>query len=293
LTDVQRGTAAGWPFWAPSDDEGASRALDLAAVGPGDRVADLGCGDGRVLVEAARRGASVIGVECDGELAEQARAALADAALPGEVVEGDLFAVDLEQVDVAFCYLSPATLQRLVARLASGTRLVTVDFEVPGLAPDAVDGAAHLYVLPGTPAAVPAHDDGGAWASAGTLAVAPPDLESLTCLDLHHPGGPVQITVSPTLDGVVRVEAGTDHAHPGQVVAVDVVWAPAPAGVAHCGTIRCTGVEPHALLAVREDWSALANQWELSADGAASIAAHVASHPGPHTLDDLLDAAEG
>ena len=44
------GTAsAGWPFWVPSSEEAIERALDLAAITKGDVVADLGCGDGRVL----------------------------------------------------------------------------------------------------------------------------------------------------------------------------------------------------------------------------------------------------
>ena len=79
---------------------------------------------------------------------------------------------------------------------------------------------------------------------------------------------------------------------PGQIVAIDIVWAPDVEGRAHIGTLRCAGVEPHALIAVREDWSPEGNQWELSADGAAGIAGHLATHPGPHTLASLLDAAE-
>src|SRR5687768_4519465 len=80
----------GWPFWAPSDEASVEAALDLAAVGPGDRVADLGCGDGHVLVRATQRGAKVVGVETDAELAQQARDALAAAGADGEVIEGDL-----------------------------------------------------------------------------------------------------------------------------------------------------------------------------------------------------------
>jgi SAM-dependent methyltransferase len=289
LTDLSRGTQAGWPFWAPSDDDAATRALDLASVVPGDRVADLGCGDGRVLVAASRRGAEVFGVESDAALAEVARKALAAARARGTVVQGDLFEVDLD-VDVVFCYLAPSTLQRLVPRLRPGVRLVTLDFEVPGLEPDATDGNVNLYCLPGTPG--PPRADLEPWPSAGTLAVAPPDVESLTCLDLRHPGGPVEVSVSPTLEGLVRIDTGTDHAEPGQVIAIDVVWLPAPEGAAHVGTLRCAGVTSHALIAVREEWGSEGSQWELSDDGAAAIAAHLASEPGPHTLASLLDAAD-
>jgi SAM-dependent methyltransferase len=289
---TSRGTRAGWPFWAPSDDDGAARALDLAGVQAGDRVADLGCGDGRVLVAAARRGAEVLGIESDADLAELSRKSLAAEGLRGTVVRGDLFEVELD-VDVAFCYLAPATLQRLVPRLRHGTRLVTVDFEVPGLVPDAVDGPARLYRLPGIPIPRAGRREIRAWPSAGTLAVAPPDVESLTCLEVRHRGGDVEVTVGPTLSGVVSIATGADRAHGAQVVAVDVVWSPAAAGAAHVGTLRCHGVEPHALIAVREDWSPQGNHWELTADGAAAIAAHIATHHRPHTLASLLDAAEG
>jgi hypothetical protein len=290
MTDVQPGTDVGWPFWAPSDDDGASRALDLAGVRPGDRVADLGCGDGRVLVAAARRGADVTGVESDAELAMQARTALAEAGLVGEVLEADLFAVDLD-VDVVFCYLTPATLQRLVPRLRDGMRLVTVDFDVPGLVPDACDGAARLYLLPATSADVTISRG---WPTGGTLAVAPPGVESLTCLEVVHPGGRVEVTLSPSLESVVTVQTGADAVAPGTRVAVDLVWAPgADRGAVHAGSLRVEGIGAHALLALRDDWDELGAQWELSDEGAANIAAHVATHAGPHNLATLLSAAEG
>lgn len=123
-----------WPFFAPSRRKAIERALTLAALAPGERFVDLGCGDGRVLVAAARRGARVLGIEADGELVEQARRRLDRAGVDGRVVEGDIFDCEID-ADVVFAYLTPGTLQELTSRFQAmaGTRLVTLDFAVPDL----------------------------------------------------------------------------------------------------------------------------------------------------------------
>ena len=160
-------------------------ALDLAGVSSGDRVIDLGCGDGQVLLAAARRGATVSGIEADPDLAEEARGNLAGAGVEAEIRTGDLFDPGLPlDADVFFTYLAPATLQRLLPRLAPhrSARLVTVDFDVPGLTPTRRSGSARLYVLPGRRRPVGAPG----WPCAGTLVATVPDHQSLSCLDVGH-----------------------------------------------------------------------------------------------------------
>ena len=286
---VARGTEAGWPFWAPSDPHAVERALDLAGVREGVRFVDLGCGDGHVLVAAARRGANVRGIECDAELADEARVALAVEGLGGDVLVGDLFATDL-RADVAFTYLAPATLQRLVPLLADAgvRRLVTLDFEVPGFAPDVVDGAAHLYEFP-LRRCPPAS---AGWRSRGTLVVTVPDVESLTCLELVHPGGPVSARLGPTLADRVSVATGVDHAACDEAVAIDLRWAALPSGSLAYGVLEIEGAGPHALVALfsADDEE---SQWELSDEGAANLLGTVAGHTNGFTFADLLAAAEG
>jgi hypothetical protein len=291
VTSETHGTETGWPFWAPSDNELAARALELADLQPGERLVDFGCGDGRVLVRAAERGAIITGVECEPALAKDARVALETRGLRGSVLEDDIFvqAKRLE-ADVAFCYLSPATLQRLARRLAAGVRLVTVDYEVPGLRPDASDGSTHLYVLPGRTR--PRRTRRVGWHAEGTLVAVPPRVESLTCLEVRHPGGRVEIVPSATLGGALTVATGLDFAEPGETVAVDLRWDSSRPGRVSIGTLRVAGGDPHAVIAVHEDWSDQPPQWDLSDEGAANIAAYVATRSGPFTLAELLTAAE-
>lgn len=106
--------------------------LALADVGPDDVVLDIGCGDGRVLIEAVRHfGCRARGVERDADLAETARRAVADAGLAEriEIVEGDADAVAVDDVTVAFAFLPPdavaSLLPRVLADMAPGGRFVT------------------------------------------------------------------------------------------------------------------------------------------------------------------------
>ena len=87
--------------FVPTDSDAARAALAWAGVGPGDRVWELGCGDGRVAEEALELGASVVCVESDPELAAVAATRLRRAAggrpERARVLTTDLFEVDLSQ----------------------------------------------------------------------------------------------------------------------------------------------------------------------------------------------------
>jgi SAM-dependent methyltransferase len=117
--------------YEPSSAEAVRAMVDLAGVGPSDVVFDLGCGDGRVLVEAARRGARAIGVEIDPRLAATARenARAAGVADRVEVREGDLFEADLTGATAVLLFLWPHVnlklRPKLLAELRPGTRIVS------------------------------------------------------------------------------------------------------------------------------------------------------------------------
>ncbi len=116
--------------------------LELAAVGPADHVIDLGSGDGRIVITAARRfGARGLGVEIVPDLVQKSRDAARAAGVAERVEfrEQDLFAADLGRASVVTMYLLPAVNLQLRPRLlalAPGTRVVSHDWDMGDWSPD-------------------------------------------------------------------------------------------------------------------------------------------------------------
>ena len=116
--------------------------LELAGVGPADHVIDLGSGDGRIVITAAKRyGARGLGVEIVPELVRKSRelARLAGVQEWVEFREQDLFATDLSRASVVTMYLLPEVNLQLRPRLlalAPGTRIVSHDWDMGDWRPD-------------------------------------------------------------------------------------------------------------------------------------------------------------
>ena len=139
--------------WVPTSRQVICRMLEMAELRPGEVVYDLGCGDGRVLITAARSfGARAIGVEVD--LFRYLWSVFA-VTLRGlwsrvKVIRGDLFSVDLGDADVIFTFLLQDTNERLKDKLRRelrpGTRIISNIFSFPGLPLIAADEELHLYL---------------------------------------------------------------------------------------------------------------------------------------------------
>lgn len=136
------GSIDGGPY-VPTPDVVVDRMLELAGVRRDDVVVDLGSGDGRLVIEAARRyGARGLGVEREENLVVRARAAAAKAEVADRVsfTQGDIFDADLRRATVVTLYLLPRLLLRLVpklrAELASGARIVSHDYPLESWAAD-------------------------------------------------------------------------------------------------------------------------------------------------------------
>ena len=122
-------------IFLPSAADVADRMLELAGVTVDDVVYDLGCGDGRIVIRAAKRfGAQGVCVELDPGLVARSRAAADTAGVRDRIrfVRGDLFAVPLEGGTVVTLYLSPALNARLrpklLRELRPGARVVSHNF---------------------------------------------------------------------------------------------------------------------------------------------------------------------
>jgi len=110
--------------------------LDLAEVGPGDVVFDLGCGDGRLVIAAARLGARAVGIDIDPGLIRrsQENARLAQQEARTEFRRGNMFEAELSEATVVLLYLLHSVNRRLLPKLRRelkpGTRLVSHSFEM-------------------------------------------------------------------------------------------------------------------------------------------------------------------
>jgi cyclopropane fatty-acyl-phospholipid synthase-like methyltransferase len=124
-------------WYVPTTPEMVDRMLRLANVQPNDVVYDLGCGDGRIVIAAARDfGARAVGIDIDPKLIRVARANAAAAGVADRVrfEVGDLFEADLREATVVTLYLLPHINRRLrpklLAQLPPGARIVAHDFDL-------------------------------------------------------------------------------------------------------------------------------------------------------------------
>jgi SAM-dependent methyltransferase len=283
----------GWPFWAATSDERIELAFDLVRLQPGERLLDIGCGDGRVLLRAAAlRGAQVTGIELDAKLAALARALLAEHGVEATIIEADFTTapIDDEPPDVVFAYLSPSTLQRLRPRLAAlpeSTRIVTTGYAIPGWQPQVAGGRCYVYFLP--PLVEEATTAPG-WVSAGVLVAIHPDAPSLVAVKLRPThAGPIEVAVEgDELAGAMTIRTGADVATDDEVV-VDLRFEPLPAGTVLRGALTTNdGDEPPFQVFVVVDEGA-PGMWGLSPTLCDRVAAAVAG--GHSQLAVVLDEA--
>ena len=148
--------------WIPSPNDMVEKMLDMARVTPQDFVIDLGSGDGRNVIAAAKRGARALGVEYNPDLVELSKRAAAAAGVADKAafVQGDMFAADISQATALVLFLIPSNLEKLAPKflaLRPGTRIVSNTYEIGGgWEPDETDRLqncatwciAYLYIVP-------------------------------------------------------------------------------------------------------------------------------------------------
>ena len=150
--------------YVASPERVVERMLELANIKPGEKVYDLGCGDGVILIAAVELyKAKAVGVEISPKLVAKARSSIRKAGIEAEarVIQGDLLNVDISPADVVTLYLGTQLNEELRPRLEKylkpGARVVSHDYAIPGWKPAKIaktDGPhGHLIYLYEMPAA--------------------------------------------------------------------------------------------------------------------------------------------
>jgi SAM-dependent methyltransferase len=140
--------------WVPTSFKMVHKMLDLAEIKPDELVYDLGCGDGRIAVIAARKyQARVVGIELNPLLWLRCQIVISVFGLRSrvKVVLGNFLHQDLSAADILVCYLLPKTNQllehKLLRELRPGTRVVSNTFLFYQTRMAKRDGKALLYLF--------------------------------------------------------------------------------------------------------------------------------------------------
>ncbi|WP_144638922.1 SAM-dependent methyltransferase [Bordetella genomosp. 13] len=127
--------------WVPTSQALVERMLDIAKVSKSDYLIDLGSGDGRTVITAAKRGLTAHGIEYNPDMTEVARKAAAKEGVTDKAsfATGDLFEADLSRAQVITMFLLPSINERLrpvLLDLKPGTRVVSNTFRMGDWQPD-------------------------------------------------------------------------------------------------------------------------------------------------------------
>lgn len=127
--------------WVPSPPAMVNKMLEMARVTPDDLVMDLGSGDGRNIIAAAKLGARALGVEFNPDMVALSRKLAADAGVAdkAQFVEGDMYAADISKATVLALFLLPVNLNRLAPKfldMQPGSRIAGNTFGIDGWEPD-------------------------------------------------------------------------------------------------------------------------------------------------------------
>ena len=152
-----QGSPAGLAPFVPSPQVVVDKMLEAAHLKPGETLYDLGAGDGRVVITAAKRyQAKAVGVELSGDLCALARREVRAAGLEDQVLilHGDLLGVDLSPADVVIVYLLTHSNERLRPNLERylkpGARVVSHDFAIRGWEPvrtERVEAGSRVHTI--------------------------------------------------------------------------------------------------------------------------------------------------
>jgi SAM-dependent methyltransferase len=130
--------------YVPTPQSVVDKLLEAAQIKKGDVLYDLGCGDGRIVINAAKRfGIAAVGVDIDPKRVAESRANVKSNGVEHlvRIEQKDIFDVDLSKATVVTLYLLPELNVKLIPqleKLAPGSRIVSHDFDMEGVEPEKV-----------------------------------------------------------------------------------------------------------------------------------------------------------
>ena len=156
--EPQVGQAGKDVIWVPTPDEVVDRMLTMAQVKPNDIVYDLGAGNGKIAIAAAKKfGATATGIEYNPDMAKHAQGNVVAAGVQNKarILQGDIFATNFSEATVVTMYLLPGLNMKLRPTLLAmrpGTRVVSHSFTMEDWEADEIssmDGRrAYFWVVP-------------------------------------------------------------------------------------------------------------------------------------------------
>ena len=145
-------------IWVPTPQSLVERMLEMAKTTPQDYIVDLGSGDGRTVITAAKKyGVNALGVEFNPDMVELSRrnAEQEGVADRAKFIQGDIFQTDFSSATVLTLYLLPALnvkLRPTILRMKPGTRVVSHAFSMDDWQPDQIETVegrtAYLWIVP-------------------------------------------------------------------------------------------------------------------------------------------------
>jgi SAM-dependent methyltransferase len=144
-------------IWVPTPQSLVERMLDMAKITPKDIHYDLGSGDGRTVIAAAKRGVQSYGVEYNPEMVALSQRLAAREGVSGKAtfIHGDIFQTDFSKATVLTLYLLPSLNEKLrptILKMKPGTRVVSHAFTMGDWQADQTDSAdgrtAYLWIVP-------------------------------------------------------------------------------------------------------------------------------------------------
>jgi hypothetical protein len=145
-------------IWVPTPQSLVDRMLTMAQVKPTDYVVDLGSGDGRTVITAAKKfGANALGIEYNPDMVELAKRNAEKEGVSGKAqfMKADIFTTDFSKANVLTLYLLPSLnvkLRPTILNMRPGTRVVSHAFTMDDWQPDQTDSSegrtAYMWIVP-------------------------------------------------------------------------------------------------------------------------------------------------